>query len=152
MSADMDFFRLAFEERRKKLNNPLQWRDETARLFLSWYASQRHGLGELLEVDSQSTWDAATQWAFLFMMEEHRRTLNASLMADCMDMVRDELVEAGVIEESVAPMFVSHAVVAKLQSIQKEAAELAYKQGYEQGAADARDRPFPGSSSAEDLA
>ena len=35
-------------------------------------------------------------------------------MADCMDMVRQELIEAGVIGAGVAPMFIANAVVAKL--------------------------------------
>lgn len=35
-------------------------------------------------------------------------------MADCMDMVRQELIEAGVIGIDVAPMFIANAVVAKL--------------------------------------
>lgn len=35
-------------------------------------------------------------------------------MADCMDMVRQELIEAGVIGADVAPMFIANAVLAKL--------------------------------------
>jgi hypothetical protein len=38
-------------------------------------------------------------------------------MAECMDMVRQELVEAGVIDERVPPMFVSEAVVTKLRQL-----------------------------------
>lgn len=37
-------------------------------------------------------------------------------MADCMDMVRQELIEAGVIGPGIAPMFVASAVMAKLAS------------------------------------
>lgn len=36
-------------------------------------------------------------------------------MADCMDMVRRELIEAGIIEANVAPMFVANAVVYYMQ-------------------------------------
>jgi DNA repair exonuclease SbcCD ATPase subunit len=42
-------------------------------------------------------------------------------MADCMDMVRQELIEAGVIDASVAPMFVANVVVTQLASVQKDA-------------------------------
>jgi hypothetical protein len=38
-------------------------------------------------------------------------------MADCMDMVRQELVEAGLIDERVPPMFVSEAVLARLRQL-----------------------------------
>lgn len=39
---------------------------------------------------------------------------NTQGMADCMDMVRQELIEAGVIDETIAPMFIANAVVARL--------------------------------------
>lgn len=37
-------------------------------------------------------------------------------MADCMDMVRQELIEAGIIEPSIAPMFIANAVVAYVRN------------------------------------
>jgi hypothetical protein len=43
--------------------------------------------------------------------------LEVQCMADCMDMVRQELIEAGVIDANVAPMFVANAVVKKLQEV-----------------------------------
>lgn len=39
------------------------------------------------------------------------KTLTTQAMADCMDMVRQELIEAGIIGADVAPMFVANAVV-----------------------------------------
>ncbi len=38
-------------------------------------------------------------------------------MADCMHMVRQELIECGVIDEKVAPMFVSNAVYRKFLKV-----------------------------------
>lgn len=42
-------------------------------------------------------------------------------MADCMHMVRAELIEAGIIEKTVAPMFIANAVVKKLQEVAQNA-------------------------------
>lgn len=41
---------------------------------------------------------------------------NVQGMADCMDMVRQELIEAGVIGPGIAPMFIASAVMAKLSA------------------------------------
>lgn len=41
-------------------------------------------------------------------------------MADCMDMVRQELVEAGVIDASVPPMFVTEAVLQHVIGLQRK--------------------------------
>lgn len=38
-------------------------------------------------------------------------------MADCMVMVRQELIESGVIDATVAPMFIANAVISKLQEV-----------------------------------
>jgi hypothetical protein len=43
-------------------------------------------------------------------------------MADCMDMVRRELVEAGIIDASIAPMFVADAVLAHIARLARTAA------------------------------
>ena len=40
-------------------------------------------------------------------------------MADCMDMVRGELIEAGIISKGVAPMFIANAVCAHIAAIEK---------------------------------
>lgn len=45
------------------------------------------------------------------------RTLETQAMADCMDMVRNDLVEAGIIGANVAPMFIPEAIVKKLQEV-----------------------------------
>lgn len=50
-------------------------------------------------------------------------------MADCMDMVRQELIEAGVIGADVAPMFIANAVVAKLASPMQAQEPVAYTAG-----------------------
>lgn len=38
-------------------------------------------------------------------------------MVDCMDMVRQELIEAGIIDKTVAPMFIANAVMAYIQKL-----------------------------------
>lgn len=47
-------------------------------------------------------------------------------MADCMDMVRSELIEAGVIDKSVAPMFIANAVCARLAESERDAARYRF--------------------------
>ena len=42
-------------------------------------------------------------------------------MADCMAMVRQELIEAGVITDEVPPMMVANAVLAEIQALRKDA-------------------------------
>ena len=46
------------------------------------------------------------------------------LMAECMDMVRQDLIAAGVIAASVPPMMVSDAVIAKAHTQTARIAEL----------------------------
>lgn len=46
-------------------------------------------------------------------------------MADCMDMVRQELVEAGIIGVDVPPMFVANAVLAYIRKVQAQEARHA---------------------------
>ncbi len=54
----------------------------------------------------------------IFTLEDWReRALNNEAMADCMDMVRQELVEAGVIDAKLAPMFVANGVVARIHAL-----------------------------------
>ena len=48
------------------------------------------------------------------LAKERQRAQNAEGMAECMRMVRDELVEAGIIDAGVAPMFIPEAVAGKL--------------------------------------
>lgn len=43
-------------------------------------------------------------------------------MSDCMDMVRGELIEAGIIDKSVPPMMVANAVLARLSVSERNAA------------------------------
>jgi hypothetical protein len=45
-------------------------------------------------------------------------------MADCMDMVRTELIEAGVIDPSTPPMMVANAVLARIQMLTTPAPKL----------------------------
>jgi hypothetical protein len=45
-------------------------------------------------------------------------------MADCMAMVRQELIEAGVIDKSVPPMMVADAVVAHIARGDRQAAKV----------------------------
>ena len=54
------------------------------------------------------------------LAEAHQRAQNAEGMADCMRMVRDELVEAGIIDAGVAPMFIPEAVAGKLAEARRE--------------------------------
>jgi hypothetical protein len=42
-------------------------------------------------------------------------------MADCMDMVRQEFIEAGIIDKSVAPMFVANAVLGYIAEVEGRA-------------------------------
>jgi hypothetical protein len=51
------------------------------------------------------------------MNSDKETELTLQGMADCMDMVRQELVEAGVIDERVPPMFVSEALLTKLRQL-----------------------------------
>jgi hypothetical protein len=46
------------------------------------------------------------------------------LMAECMDMVRQDLIDAGVIAASIPPMMVSDAVIAKVWTQAARIAEL----------------------------
>src|SRR5688500_10918181 len=57
---------------------------------------------------------------------ERLRDQNRNLdgMAACMDMVRQELIEAGVITEKVPPMFVSTAVLSVIAAKNAEIASL----------------------------
>ncbi len=45
----------------------------------------------------------------------------AAMMAECMDMVRQDLIDAGVIDKSVAPMFVAEAVCSAMKVLFDEA-------------------------------
>lgn len=49
------------------------------------------------------------------------KTLTIQAMADCMDMVRQELIEAGIIDADIAPMFVANAVLHQFHIEQKKA-------------------------------
>jgi hypothetical protein len=42
-------------------------------------------------------------------------------MADCMDMVRQELIEAGIIDKNTAPMFIAEAVMRHVAGVRKDA-------------------------------
>ena len=46
---------------------------------------------------------------------------NNDMMAECMHMVREDLIAAGIIDKSVPPMMVSDAVCAHIQGIEKAA-------------------------------
>lgn len=46
---------------------------------------------------------------------------NLQGMADCMDMVRQEFIESGLIDESVPPMFIVNAVLNKFAAVNEEA-------------------------------
>ena len=46
-------------------------------------------------------------------------------MADCMDMVRTELIEAGIVDESVPPMFIADTVIRVVHELKTEAARFA---------------------------
>ena len=59
------------------------------------------------------TWQAALQ-------SPEAKTTQA--MAECMDMVRNELIEAGIISDKVAPMFVANAVFEYVRHLRKDAA------------------------------
>jgi hypothetical protein len=51
-------------------------------------------------------------------MDKQKETeLTAQGMADCMDMVRQELVEAGVVKADVAPMFLAEAVLSHVAAL-----------------------------------
>jgi len=52
--------------------------------------------------------------------EQRLERLSVQGMADCMDMVRSELVEAGVIPASVPPMFVTEAVLQHVIGLQRK--------------------------------
>lgn len=41
-------------------------------------------------------------------------------MADCMDMVRQELIEAGIIDNTVAPMFIANVICGKFADIKHQ--------------------------------
>lgn len=69
---------------------------------------------------------AADTWEFraraieqAVLQSEKVRTMDG--MACCMDMVRRELIEAGIITEQVAPMFVANAVLAEIQALRRDA-------------------------------
>lgn len=69
----------------------------------------------------------AIKAAYHFLLEAARtserhkeawvRQTTTEAMADCMDMVRQELVEAGVVDERVPPMFLSEALLTKLRQM-----------------------------------
>lgn len=46
--------------------------------------------------------------------------LNMRGMADCMDMVRSELIEAAIIDKSVPPMMVANAVLAHVMELKQD--------------------------------
>lgn len=46
-------------------------------------------------------------------------------MADCMDMVRQELIEAGIIDNTVAPMFIANAVHARIKALEDDSKRFA---------------------------
>lgn len=48
-------------------------------------------------------------------------------MAECMDMVRQELIEAGIIDKSVPPMMVSNAVLTRVARAQREVEGLQHE-------------------------
>lgn len=49
------------------------------------------------------------------------RVATAQGMADCMDMVREELIEAGIIDKKTAPMFITEAVMRHIAGVRKDA-------------------------------
>lgn len=55
-------------------------------------------------------------------------------MASCMDMVRQELIEAGIITEKVPPMFVANAVLTEVQALRKDAERYRFMRSVENGA------------------
>lgn len=50
---------------------------------------------------------------------------NLQGMADCMDMVRQEFIQSGLIDESIPPMFVVNAVLNKFAAINEDAKRFA---------------------------
>jgi hypothetical protein len=49
-----------------------------------------------------------------------KQTTVVQLMADCMDMVRSDLVEMGIIDKAVAPMFIPEAVANYVNRLRAE--------------------------------
>ena len=47
---------------------------------------------------------------------ERQKRQEAELMAECMDMVRQELIEAGIIDKSVPPMMLPEAIVRAIRA------------------------------------
>lgn len=56
------------------------------------------------------------RFAGLAIAAERQKRREAEGMAECMDMVRQDLIEAGIIDKSVPPMMVPEAVVSTLRS------------------------------------
>ncbi len=59
------------------------------------------------------------------MTRKEKASIKDRAMAGCMDMVRNELIEAGIIDNSIAPMFVANAVCAHASKVRSEALEEA---------------------------
>jgi hypothetical protein len=59
---------------------------------------------------------------------------NLEGMAACMDMVRAELIEAGVITDNVPPMFVADAVLGYIAKLKQECAAIDSLQVRDEGA------------------
>jgi len=50
--------------------------------------------------------------------------ISNELMADCMNMVRQELIDTGIIDKTVPPMMVADAVISKINAMQQQIESL----------------------------
>lgn len=89
---------------------------ETFLIFKEYQASQDAKLDKVLRELADERQRADQAWV---------RWESQQGMADCMHMVRQEFIEAGLIDESVAPMFVTDAVLRKIHEVQLEANRFA---------------------------
>lgn len=55
--------------------------------------------------------DFLEHFAALVAAAERQKRMEAELMAECMSMVRDDLIEAGIVDRTVPPMMVPEAVL-----------------------------------------
>jgi hypothetical protein len=92
------------------------WRDAITECINAETARGNHGQAAHWQNDELAAYDRAFA-RLLDNPEADTARLALQGMADCMDMVRQELVEAGLIDERVPPMFVSEALLARLRQL-----------------------------------